>query len=483
MIQITRSLARQLRSVFRRLGRRSVVSRPVLSFDADGDRLRVRLHLAEVLAEFDVTSQLCSEALFVPLEALADFEGRDSNLVTLERSGASGVVARWPDGVVPKSRTYEVDGLDKLPAFPDLPTKMVRNDTALWQALGDAGQSVATDVTRYALDKIQLRGSHGAVVGTDGRQLLVQKGFEFPWKEDVLITPSPIFSGRDLSEGVPIAIGKTDTHVAVRADAWTIYLPIDKNSRFPQADQVVPALGAGASRCRLDPADAKFLAETLPRLPRDADDDTAPVTLDLNGQVWVRAQAPEKGGVTELALARSTASGPPVRCCVSGRLLARALALRLTDIGITRPDRPVVFHDDRRQLVIMPLDQKAALPPSDNALSIASVDGPSTVSTATPTPERNIDMKNPLVSNFPNGNGNGISASQHSANGAAGDKVPAPGAGIGGLIAEAEALKTLLHDAYGRSHQLLVAVKRHRKQAQTVQATLASLRQLHTIEA
>jgi len=50
-------------------------------------------------------------------------------------------------------------------------------------------------------------------------------------------------------------------------------------------------------------------------------------------------------------------------------------------------------------------------------------------------------------------------------------------------LVEAEALKALLRDAYTRTNQLLLAIKRQKKQAHAVRATLASLRQLQHLDA
>ena len=57
------------------------------------------------------------------------------------------------------------------------------------------------------------------------------------------------------------------------------------------------------------------------------------------------------------------------------------------------------------------------------------------------------------------------------------------GTGLDALLTEAEALKSSLRDAYARTNQLLLAIKRHKKQAHAVRATLASLRQLQHIDA
>lgn len=79
-----------------------------------------------------------------------------------------------------------------------------------------------------------------------------------------------------------------------------------------------------------------------------------------------------------------------------------------------------------------------------------------------------------------NGNGNGHAVPTPTASSPNADNGNAPG--INALIAEAEALKEALRAVYGRSDRLLVALKRHRKQSKLVQTTLASLRQLQSIE-
>lgn len=53
--------------------------------------------------------------------------------------------------------------------------------------------------------------------------------------------------------------------------------------------------------------------------------------------------------------------------------------------------------------------------------------------------------------------------------------------GLAALIEEAEALKKALHDAYARSHLLLRATKRQRKQTQIVQSTLRNLKELQAV--
>ena len=61
------------------------------------------------------------------------------------------------------------------------------------------------------------------------------------------------------------------------------------------------------------------------------------------------------------------------------------------------------------------------------------------------------------------------------------DTTPANG-GAGNLMEEAEVLRDVLRDAYGRMTRLLAALKRQRQQSKLLKSTLSSLRQLQAID-
>src|SRR5260370_36536586 len=83
-------------------------------------------------------------------------------------------------------------------------------------ALAEAAATAAEDDSRYALSCLALRGASGTVAATDGRQVLVQGGFAFPWEGEVLVRRSPLFACRELPRELPVSIGRTGTHVVLR---------------------------------------------------------------------------------------------------------------------------------------------------------------------------------------------------------------------------------------------------------------------------
>lgn len=470
MIEFSRSVARHVWAVFRRCVKKPYGSTPpMVEFAADAEGLCVRVAHHEVAAEYHLPGSFKAEPICLPMDALADFEGRGEDAVTLEAGDDGTVIGRWSDGGVPQVVEYQTPARDKQPLFPEAPEEFVSNPLGLLKALDEAVQTAAQDGVRFAVQRIQLRGRTGEVVATDGRQLLVQGGFEFPWDNDVLVARVPIFGGKELAQAESVEIGKTDKHVILRIGSWTLYLAIDKDARYPQIEQVMPKLSAATTHWRLAPDDAIFLAKTLPRLPGQ-DDENRPLTVDLNGEVSLRARAAGQARTTEVVLAKSDYTGKPTRLCMNREFLARALRLGFSAVHIINPDTPVLCHDNDRTYLAMPLPKDGALEPSKDALLIVSAEGerPKT---------SNTERKKPVM---PIINGNGHS------NGVSHRKVvtepPEQKQGSGSIIAEAQALKDVLRESYQQANRLVAAIKRQRKQSKLMQSTLASLRQLQQIE-
>ena len=476
MIEMTRRLVRQLRAVLRKAvplgaGR---VPRPPLVLHADKEGLRVRAHQLDIAVEYHQPGSRPVETLALPGQILDDVEGARDTVVRLEKNGDDNVQAKWDDGAVPQVRDYQVLDLANLPPFPEAPKKLVAMEADFLTALHEASRTAAPASVRFAVQKVQLRGSKGEVIGTDGRQLLIQGGFTFPWKEPVLVPATMVFGCTELPHDAPVAVGSTDTHVCLRVGSWTLHLTIDKESRFPQVDRVIPPLAGVLTTCRFSSEDAAFLVKALPRLPGQGDEHE-PVTVDLNGQVTVRARGEGQEQITELVLNRSPVTGPPVHFVCNRHYLARAAQLHLAELVVSQPTVPIVCRDERRTYLWVPLDPKTALLPGENTLRIFS-NGKEAVVPSPQHERRDLPVTKPQT----NGNGNGPSANPTAGRSSepAREETAANSIGIGALIAEAQALKEVLRDGYERANRLLVALKRHGKQSEVLRTALASLRQL-----
>jgi hypothetical protein len=149
---------------------------------AEGTQLRAQYrygHLAVGHVESGCFGPVVTFA--IPLDALAEFEGRDDIPVVIEAATTERTVVRWADHGIPQSRESDVTPPDSLEAFPQSPRTWEPSTPGLLDALAEATRMGVDDSKRYALDCVQLRGTVHKVVATDGRQHDVRSGLELPW--------------------------------------------------------------------------------------------------------------------------------------------------------------------------------------------------------------------------------------------------------------------------------------------------------------
>jgi len=490
-ITITRRQALQLRAVLRRaFGTRG--TGPGVGFTADAEGLRVRAMSADAAVEYHVPGARPAETLWLPFAFLGDCEGKKDEPVHIEATGKGRVTAQWRDGSVPQIVRYDSDPPADADKFPALPKNFAENPPGLLEAVTAAGDTTDPDAVRYATHCIQLRHD-GTINATDGRQMLVQSGFTFPWDNAVLIPRSKVFSSPELPHDGPVTVAKSGDWVVIRVGPWTFFLGINKDGRFPDLSRHIARPADATASCRLSPADAEFLGETLPRLPCD-EEFNFPITVDLNGSVAIRARAADQPRPTELVLTGSEWSGAPIRVNTNRKYLARAAKLGFHELFFYGDKAPVLCRDDCRQFVWALLDPESAIRPADDAIRIVSpASEPQSPVTRPQTRRRVSPVPEPTTSS--NGNaaaatvsGNGQSNGHAKANGQAklngearNGTARKPGQDVESMIRQAEKLRTSAHDLMHEAGVLVKALKQHRRQSRAVQNTLASLRQLRTL--
>jgi hypothetical protein len=483
-ISITRRLIYQLRAVMRRgFGSRS--PGPAVCFTAAAGTLSVKAGTYDIAVAYTGPGDGTAEGLWLPFEFLADCEGKKDDPVELTAASKGRVTAQWRDGSVPQIVRYEAKAPAGADKFPAVPPTLVENPSRILQALADAADTCDPESIRFALGHIQLRGEHGTIVATDGRQLLVQNGFQFPWTGDLLVPRSKVFASAELPHDLPVQVGKAENWVAIGVGPWVIYLAVNVDGRFPDVLRQIPNADAVRARCSFGQADADFLIETLPRLPSD-DDYNHAVTLDLNGQIAVRAKGPDSPRPTEVVLRGASFSGEPMRLNINRKYLLRALRLGLREVNVTGDKSAILACDATRKHVFMPLGPESAIPPAEDAVRIES---PMAVNASHPPvkPKRRTAKVSTSATNpDPSGgqpapaNGHAKANSHTKTNGQA-RKATGAQQDIDGLMEQADTLRMALRDALLKTNELLKGLKRHRRQSRALQNTIAMLRQLKTL--
>jgi hypothetical protein len=462
MIEVSRVLLRRFRAVVRR----SLMDTdprgiwPVVVCRADGQGLSMEAHHGDLAVRHRQHGNLVEQTINFPGGLLTELQGRSDQPVALDVIDSTKGKATWLDGAVPRAVEFDMVAPDTLLKLPEMPKEARELSSDFLTALGEAARTTAKDRVRFALTHVRLRGGCGEVVATDGKQLLVQAGFDFPWQDDALVQRLPVFGSRDVTFDETVRIGRARDVILLETGPWTFLLRIDKEGRFPKTDQVIPSPSSIRSRLCLDPKDAAFLAEALPRLPGTEDDHS--ITLDLCNPPCVRCRQDAQAQVNEVVLARSSASGKQVRVNLDRRNLYRALKLSFIEIQVAAADVAVTCRDRTRVYVFMPLSADLAIGPTENALRIPSAEG---AMQASPISKERMPA---IMPPQPNGNGPDNAAKSDAQNDGAAD-----------VITEAESLRDLLHVATARTARLVAALKHQRRQTRAVQQAMQSLRQLH----
>src|SRR5687767_10968368 len=84
VIQISRSLARQLKVILRKASRGRAI-KPLVELSCQAGELRIRAQLEEAALEYRQPASPGQETLLLPGEALDDFQGRKDSPVTFEK--------------------------------------------------------------------------------------------------------------------------------------------------------------------------------------------------------------------------------------------------------------------------------------------------------------------------------------------------------------------------------------------------------------
>ena len=500
MITICRALAQQLRAVFRRVNGSSSRTPVGLRFLASADGLRIQAVHEQFAVEYWLAEPQEPAEFAAPLDLLAACEGKSQHdLVYLRTTPAGQTIAEWDDRGIPQQQWFDPSP-QSLPPFPPAPAQTTVNESGFLAALDAAAATADAASSRYALGCLNLRGSTGSIAATDGGQLLVQQGWQFPWTGDRLVPATSIFGCRQLPLEQSVRVGETGDWISIGVGPWTICLRIDRAGHFPKVDDLVRPAATAKSRLTLTAADARFALDALQRMPTNRDEGS-PVTLDLNGEVMIRARPDRQTSPVELVLTNSRVVGEPVRLVSSCRYLSRALALGFTEFLLFGPDGTLQASDERRSYLWMPFSDEHTVA-ADNAARRITSPAPDSGPRQRKRNGRRLQKHSPAaVHNRQTGAAPAESALSPAKNSPAKNS-PVEHARVEHSTAEHDStercrvddcptqqtpleqvlrLRASVKQVLAQTNELLCTLKRQRKTSRLVETTLNSLRQLQPV--
>ena len=465
MIQLTRKHIRTLRTTIRQsLGITNARRAPTITLRAHPNELRIQAATNTTAIECSFPGNHQPECFAIPYEALTACEGKQTDLVSfIQRDDV--VVLEWSDAGIPQSVQFPVSEPVDMPPVPD---KLTSIDPQFLSAMAEAVATSETDSARYALSCIRLRGSDGQIAATDSAQALMQTGFTFPWTDAILVATSDAFTSNEFADADAVQIGRSADWVSIQANSITLHLQIEKEKRFPSIDLQIPTNDSAGTTLSLSDDDVDFLLTSAKRLP-GASDPNAPVTVELNGVVAIRAVAEDQSNPTELVLSNSRRIGDELLFNTDRTFLTRAAELGFRDILLRSDKAPAYCQDDRRTYIWALLSEEGAITSSAQTNRISS---PVISNSQTPPRKTRTSMTTPQTPT--------TKATARPAQPAATTTEPEP---ILSLLEQAETLRDSLSQALSDTRDLITAIKRNQKQNRLVETTLRSLKQLEHIGA
>ncbi len=334
---------------------------PTVQIAAGKDGVWLRCVLPDLAFALHDPAPSSAEEAILSWEALTACEGRDNGAVTFQTLPDRQVEASWEREGQPCQCRFTAPTAPTAP-FPAWPKQRRVNSSDLLLALRHAMEATSRAASPQAINHVQMRGNLGELVATDGQQLLLQRGFSFPWKDDVLVHRSPVFVAKELPADEPVTVARTATHVLFNIGRWTIALRIVTEARFPLVDKVVAKTADSRTTWTIAEEEVEGLMRILPGLPMQ-NAEQAPITVDLDRTVAFRAKDDADRTCTEVPLPQSRCDGPPLRWAVNRRYLLRALQLGFRQVHATSPSEPIRCHDERRVFVCAVLSENMVLPP------------------------------------------------------------------------------------------------------------------------
>jgi hypothetical protein len=467
LISITRLLAKQLKLIVKKALK--APRPPDLEIVTSSTGLRIRTQFDDRAVEYARAGALPKASIIVPYKLLEDVAGSRPDEVRLSAPKKGTVIATWPDGDSSHRHEYKVTVPKKPPEFPETPTKFTRQPANLLTALAHANEVTDPSSSRYALGCIQLDGAKKQIAATDGRQMLLQRIADLGIDGELLVYGSDIFTCPALPESAPVSVGHTAKHFVLRVGAWSFYLPINKEGRFPRVDAIVPNWQSAKTSLTIPASDGAFLTANAKQLPAEG---TPVCTFDLNGSVALRAKTLTTPHATEIVLTNSQKTGEDVRIGIDRRNLLTALRFGFKDFHLFGPQAALLARDESRSYVWMPMEDPALVRPTGTCIRVESP--PSHTRPYQPIPSTPTTMPRIAPTTTP-----APTQTAPSAQPAKQRRTRTKSAGT--TLDQAVAVRDQLRTSLAATKELIRSLKGEKRQHRLLKSTLASLKTLQQV--
>ena len=321
------------------------------------DGLAVSAHCSGAVLTLCFPDTTNVEPFTIPWPIIKQIAKKWEGIVEIDISDDT-VNVRWDEYGIPQRKSFNKEE-PRDPCILPVPERFEVDALQLYDGIVAAFPYTDPDAQRYALGGVALNGSNSTIAATDGRQMMIQSGYTFPWKENVVCPASKIFTSKELrSLGDTVSIGLVDGWLCFQVGHVTFQLR-EADGKFPNVESIWVD-NEGEQWVNLNPADVKFVLKRLGDMP-GKEEGSSPVVLVFDDHVSIRGYDTEQNARTDLRLTNSSYNGPPLQDTLNREYLKQALALGIDMISLSPNHSPIRAQSESKRVMIMPL--KVEKPP------------------------------------------------------------------------------------------------------------------------
>lgn len=248
--------------------------------------------------------------------------------------------------------------LSEFPVTPRIPGEAIPLPPELRHSIHEAMACTSTDASRYILNGTFIDASNpkaNYIVGTDGRHLYSANSFALPLKNSVIIPNHKFLGWKEFNNDGEWQIKADDKTVQLSSRRWR-FISKQIDGRYPDWRITIPDPSDAKTHITLDPAKLEALIKLIQRMPCHDPDRFQTIGLECaQGQFLLLARDTSDDSWTRVPVPDAKVEGPEVTTFLCRRYLIRALEYGLNTISLMEEINPLRFHQQGRQMIVMPL--------------------------------------------------------------------------------------------------------------------------------
>jgi DNA polymerase III sliding clamp (beta) subunit (PCNA family) len=254
----------------------------------------------------------------------------------------------------------------EFPQTPRIKADAIPLPPGLRSSIREAMECASTDSTRYLLNGTFIDASNpkaNYIVGTDGRHLYSANSFALPLKHSLIIPSHKFLGWKEFNADGEWQLKADDKHVQLSSRRWR-FISRQIEGKYPDWRHPIPNPRDARTHIIMDPAKLETLIRLLQRMPcHDEKHGTIGVEV-REGQLFLLGKAAHAEPWLRVPVPDSKAQGPQVTTFLDRQYLTKALQFGLNSIDLNDELSPLRFHCQGKQLIVMPLRERAERAPS-----------------------------------------------------------------------------------------------------------------------